>query len=110
MYMDNLYNNVKLCKDVNTENKLLHGVARTHGQGVPEEIIQQEVKSKKKQDEVRGEVKLVVMKGDAKCPDVLAFSIYEKRPVHIISDVADNVKWTPIRRNYIVKLRRRLWT
>ena len=47
MYMDNLYNNGTLCKAEYAEKKLMHGVARTHGQGVPEEIIQQEVKSKK---------------------------------------------------------------
>ena len=52
--MDNLYNNVKLCRDVNGEKKLLHDVARTHGKGVTEEIIQQEVKSNKKQDKVIG--------------------------------------------------------
>ena len=45
--MDNLYNNGKLCRDVYVEKKLLHGLARTHGRGVPEEIIQQEVKNKK---------------------------------------------------------------
>ena len=48
VYMDNLYNNDKLCRTAYAENKLLHGVARTHGRGVPEEIIQQEVKIKKK--------------------------------------------------------------
>ena len=82
--MDNLYNNDKLCRTAYAENKLLHGVARTHGRGVPEEIIQQEVKIKKKQDKVRGEVKVVVMKGDAICPDMLVYSLYDTNPVHII--------------------------
>ena len=40
VYMDNLYNNVKLFRDAYVENKPLHGVDRTHGQVVPEEIIQ----------------------------------------------------------------------
>ena len=31
MYMNNLYNNVKLFRDAYTENKILYGVARTHG-------------------------------------------------------------------------------
>ena len=40
MYMDNLYNNVKLCRSAYAENKNLHGVARAHGIGAQEEIIQ----------------------------------------------------------------------
>ena len=41
---------------------------------------------------------MVVMKGDATCPDVLACTLYDTKPVHIISNVADNVKWTPIKK------------
>ena len=106
-YMDSLYNNVKLYRAAYAEKKLLYGVARTHGQGVAEAIIQQEVKSKKKQDEVRGEVKLAVMKGDATCPDVLACSLYDTKPVHIISTVADNIKWTPINKKFYIKIEKK---
>ena len=42
-----MYNLYRLFKVAYAENKLLHGVDRTHGRGVPEETIQQEVKSKK---------------------------------------------------------------
>ena len=45
--MDNLYNNVKLWRDTYAESKMLYGVDMKNGQGVWEEIIQQEVKSKK---------------------------------------------------------------
>ena len=38
--MGNLYNNVKLCRDEYEEKKRFHGVYRTNGRGVPEEIIQ----------------------------------------------------------------------
>ena len=69
--MDNLYYNGKLCKAAHTENKLLHDVARTYGRGVREEIIYQEVECKKIQEEVKGEVKVAVMKGDTTCPDVI---------------------------------------
>ena len=48
---------------------------------MPKEIIQKEVNIKKKQDEVRGEAKVVVMKGGKTCPDVLACSIYDTNPV-----------------------------
>ena len=45
--MDNLYNNANIFRSAYSENKVLHDVAKTHGQGVRESIIQQEVKSKK---------------------------------------------------------------
>ena len=45
--MDNLYNNDKLFRAAYVENKVFYGVTRTHGWGVPEKIIHQEVKSKK---------------------------------------------------------------
>ena len=51
--MDHLYNNIKLYRAVYAGGKY-HGVARTHGQGVPEKIVQKEVNSKKRQGEVRG--------------------------------------------------------
>ena len=59
-------------------------MSRTHGQGVPEEIIQQGVKSKKKYVETRGEVKLAVIKGDATYPNVIPCSLYDTNPVRII--------------------------
>ena len=82
-------------------------MARTHIQGVSEEIIQQEVKIKKKQDKVRGEVKLAVMEGDATCPDVLACSIYDTKPVQIISTVDDNVKWNPTKKKVYSKIEKK---
>ena len=50
--------------------------------------IQKEVKSNKKQDTFREEVKVVVMKCDAKFPDVLACSLYDTNTVRDISTVA----------------------
>ena len=43
---------------------------------------------------------MVVIKGDTTCPDVLAFSLYYKRPMHMISIVADNVKCTYIKKKF----------
>ena len=41
-----------------------------------------------------------VTKGDATCPDVLACSLYVTDTVQIISTVADNVKWNPIKNKF----------
>ena len=57
MYMYNLYNNIKLCRDECAEKKLFHGVAMTHGRSAPEENIQQEAKSKKKTGQSAGKSK-----------------------------------------------------
>ena len=96
--MDNLYNSGKLCRSIYAEKKRLHGVDRVYGQGVPEDIIHQEAKSKKKQDKVRGEVKVVVMKGDTTCP----YFLHDTNPLHIISTVAENFKWTPIKKKVYI--------
>ena len=82
--MDNLHNNGKLYRDEYVEKKIFHDVVRTHGQGVREKIIQQEVKSNRKQDKVKVEVKLAVMKGDTTCLGVLECIIYYTNLVHII--------------------------
>ena len=44
------------------------------------------------------------MKGDTKFPDVLACSIYDTNTVHIISTVAENFKWTPIKKKVYYKI------
>ena len=86
---------------------MLHGVDRTHGQGMPEEIIQQEVNSQRKQDEIRREVKVVVMKGDTTFTYVLACSICDTNPVHIISTVVNNVKSTTTKKKFYSKIEKK---
>ena len=44
------------------------------------------------------------MKGDATCLDVLVRSIYDTNPVHIISTVAGNIKWNPIKKKVYIKI------
>ena len=56
-----------------------------------------------KQDEVRGEVKVAVIKGDATFPDVIACIIYDTKLVHIIPSVSINVKWTPTKNKFYSK-------
>ena len=94
--MNNLYDNVKLYRSAYAENELFPVVARTHGRGVPEEIIQQ--------DEVRREVKLAVMKGDATCTYVFACSLYDTNTVQIISTVDNNVKWNTTKKKFYSKI------
>jgi hypothetical protein len=46
IFMDNLFNSVKLYSALYRANALAHGVARTNGRGVPAAIIQKEEKNK----------------------------------------------------------------
>ena len=56
---------------------------------------------------MRGEVELVVMKGDETCPDVLACGIYVANTVHIISVVAEIVKCTPTKKKVYSKIEKK---
>ena len=47
-------------------------------------VIQEEVKNKKKQEDVRGTTKAVVLEGDPKCPHLVAISVYDTKPVNIL--------------------------
>ena len=43
--------------------------------------VQEEQKSRKKQLEVRETIESAIMKGDPKCPDLIATSVYDTKPV-----------------------------
>jgi Transposase IS4 len=71
---------------------LLAGVCRKGMRGVPECIIQQEVKPNVLKD-VRGTVKAAVLKGDKDCRDMIAVSVYDAKPVYFLSMVHSEIKW-----------------
>ena len=96
--MENLFNSIKLTRDAYCEKTLIHGIIRINNKGIPDQIIQREVKGKARQDTVRGTVKVEVRTGDPICPNILACSIYDTKPVHVISTVAKEVAWWNIRR------------
>ena len=93
--MDNFYNSATFCKEAYTHEKkvMVHGVARKGMRGMPSSVIQDEVHNKKKQIKVRGTVKVAVLQGDKKCPNLAASSIYDTKPVHFLSMVCTEVKW-----------------
>jgi hypothetical protein len=69
---------------------------------VDESVLQTEVKSRRAQDAVRGTVKVSVLRDDPSCPDLLAVSVYDTKPVHMLSTVADCVEW--------IKKERKVWS
>jgi hypothetical protein len=42
---------------------------------------------------VRGTVKAAVLIGDVDCPNVVATSVYDTKPVHFLPYVCKSIKW-----------------
>ena len=92
----NLYNSTKFCHFAfSGKNKImLHGVMRKSSRGLPKSVIQEEIKNTKEQAKVRGTTKAAVLEGDPECPDLVAFSVYDTKPVHFLSMACTSLKWT----------------
>jgi hypothetical protein len=72
---------------------LAHDVARTHNRGLPLSIIQKEEKNLSQAKLRWGMTKAARMKNCWNCPDLLAASVYDTRPVHFLSTASDCVEW-----------------
>ena len=84
--LNNLYMLVKFAKAVFNHPKRvrLFGVVQKAMHGLPKCIYQEEQKIKEKLLMVRGTVKAAVLKGDKQCPDLVAASVYDTKPVHFL--------------------------
>ncbi len=92
--MDNLFNLQKLFSAFYMVEALAHGVARTNGRGLPPSIIQWEEKNAKLAESLRGTTKAARLHNSDECLDLVAISIYDSKPVHILSTAAECVEWT----------------
>ncbi len=91
--MDNLFNSHKLFGPLYQAEALVHGVARTNSHGVSSSIIQKEEKILAQAELHQGTIKEARMKDCQNSPDLLATSIYDTKPVHLLSTALDCVKW-----------------
>ena len=93
--MDNLYNSAKFCRVLlSMDQKVMaHGVARMSGRGVPKLVLQKEVTKKSDLENVRNTVKVAVLKGDSVCKPLVCISLYDSKPVYILTTVCSEVKW-----------------
>ena len=93
--LNNLYNSAKFCcKAFKGENKVMvHGITRMSGQGLPSCVLQEELKNEKDAEKVRGATKAAVLTGDPDCPNLVAFSMYDTKPVHFLSTACTSLKW-----------------
>jgi hypothetical protein len=94
-FMDNLYNSVSFCRAAYNHPKkvLTAGVTRKGARGIPKSVVQVEVTSCSAQIEVHGTVKAAVLEGDPGCPNLIASSVYDAKPVHYLSMVSSNIEW-----------------
>jgi hypothetical protein len=93
IFMDNLFNSQKLFTALYLAQALAHGVARTNVRGIPPSIIQQEENNLKLAESLRGTTKVARLHNYEVCPDLFAVSVYDTKPVHILSRAADCVEW-----------------
>ena len=93
VFMDNLYNSVKLFQGLYRVEALAHGVARTNGRGLPPSIIQREDTNKSNAEKLRGTTKAARLDNSPNCPAMLAASIYDTKPVHMLSTSSESVEW-----------------
>jgi hypothetical protein len=91
--MENLYMSAKFAKAAynNTNRVLIAGVTRQGMRGLPKAVIQEEVNTPSAQMQVRGTVKVAVLKGDPGCASLIAASVYDTKPVHFLSMSAESV-------------------
>ena len=97
--MDNLFNSKKLFSAAYRDFALCHGVVRTNGRRVAEAMIQKEEKSKEAANQNRGTTKAAILKDSTECPDLIVCSVYDTKPVHMMSTVAEMVEWIEKKRS-----------
>jgi hypothetical protein len=101
VFMDNLFNSQKLFTALYLAKALGHGVARTNGRGIPPSVIQKEEKNANAAAALSGTTKAAVLKNSPDCPDLLAVSVYDTKPVHFLSTVSESVFW--------IQKKRKVW-
>ena len=97
VHFDNLYNSALFSKAAYKYCKVLvGGVTRKGGKGLAKAVLQEEAKNKTAKAKVYNTVKAAVLKGDPDCPDLVAASVYDQKPVHFLSMFARCLKWVQI--------------
>ncbi len=100
-----MYTSAKFFREayIGQNQVLCHGVARKSERGLPKSVIQEEAKTKSQQDKMRGTTKAAVLTGDPEVPDLLAFSVYDTKPVHFLSMACTGLKWIEKKRRVFNK-------
>ena len=81
--MDNFYNATTFCKRAFTHRRKfkVYGVTRKRMHGTHMCVKQEEEITRNNQISVRGKVKVVILGGDPKCPNMIASNVYDVKNV-----------------------------
>ena len=92
--LDNLYNSAKFCYEAFMgENKVMVlGITRKSGWGLPSCVLQVELKNAKDAEKVRETTKAAVLTSDLDCLNLVAFSVYDMKPVHFLLTACMSLK------------------
>ena len=72
--------------------KMVHGAFCQKFRGLTNFVVQEDyTKYRKKADIMRGKTKDDVSEGDVYCPGIVASSVYDTKPVHFLSMVAEKL-------------------
>ena len=94
-YMDNLFMSAKFAKFAKCAQNpsvLIHGVTRSSGRGIPACLEQKIVNKKDDLLSTRGTLKVAKLVGDPDC-QLVAASLYDSKPVYLLSASAETVEW-----------------
>ena len=97
-FMDNLFNSRKLYSAAYQIGALCHGVCRTNGRGLCEETVQKVEPDIAKARKLHGTTKAAVLMDDPLCPDLICCSVYDTKPVHLLTTCAEYIDWTEMKR------------
>jgi hypothetical protein len=91
--MDNLFNSRKLFPALYMAKALAHGVVRMTGRGLPPLVRQLEEKNIKETMKKRGTMAAAKLVNSVDCPDLFAASVYNTKPIHILSTIKESMYW-----------------
>ena len=72
---------------------MILGVTKKSGRGIPKCIEQVDVTKKEDLAQTRGTLNVAELLGDAKAPGIISISLYDTKPVYIISVAREEIKW-----------------
>jgi hypothetical protein len=98
IYMDNIFNSRKLFTALYRAKALAHGVMRTSGRGFPPSITQVEEKNAAAAEKLKGKTLAAVLKISLETLDMLAVSVYDNKPVHMLSTMSESIEWVTKKR------------